>query len=119
MTLLDGLGSPMKALGPELSIRWQERGIPVTFMSLTASYSVIPGSRLNTTSRTAWEVWLAAYSNHASWSTSFTALRPSVGCIRRLLAFTTLRLPTASLRASAMYEGTSSQYSGFEVSFSV
>jgi len=42
-----------------------------------------------------------------------------VGCIRSLLAFTTLRLPTASLRASAMYEGISSQYSGLAVSFSV
>ncbi len=88
-------------------------------MSLTASYSVIPGSRLNTTSRTAWEVWQAAYSNQASWSTSFTALRPSVGCMSRLLAFRTLCLPTVSRMASAIYEGTSSQYSGLAVSFSV
>ena len=52
----------MKARGPLESMRWQESGIPRSFMSSTASNSVIPGRRPKSTFRTALDVWQAAYS---------------------------------------------------------
>lgn len=66
MTLEEGLPRPIEALGPLESIRWQERGMPLSAISLTASYSETPGRRPKTTSLTAWEVWVAANSNQAS-----------------------------------------------------
>ena len=54
----------------------QESGKPLSFISSTTSYSVMPGWMLNRTLRTACELNVAAYSNRASCSTSLIARNP-------------------------------------------
>jgi hypothetical protein len=85
-----GLGSPMRARGPLESMRWQERGIPFSFIRRTASCSVIPGARPKRTLRIAADVWVAAYSNQASCSASFTTRRPSSAFMKIAVSFVTL-----------------------------
>ena len=92
---------------PAVSIRWHDNGAPLHARSRAQSRSVIPGRSPVSTRRTPSEVWVAAHSKAASWSTSFTTRSPSAGSIRRSEAFSTSPVPTAARSSSTRKAGAS------------
>ena len=75
-----GLSRPSVARGPAVSIRWHDSGVPFQPRRRTASrsrHSRAAGRRAG--SRTPCDVWQAAYSKAASWSTSLMTRSPSAG----------------------------------------
>ncbi len=62
-----------------MSIRWHDNGVPFQPSSRAQSRSDMPGRRPVRTWRTPFEVWHAAHSKAASWSTSLITRSPVGG----------------------------------------
>ena len=75
-----GLSSPSVARGPAVSIRWHDSGVPFHSSSRDRlALASCPGRSPRAAAARRCEVWHAAHSNAASWSTSLITRSPSAG----------------------------------------